>query len=30
MLDGRAVGVAFEATFDPGRGVDNWNPATAE
>ncbi len=29
MLDGRAVDIAFERTFDLVRGVDNWNPATA-
>jgi prepilin-type N-terminal cleavage/methylation domain-containing protein len=30
MLDGRAVDTLFEETFDPARGVNDWNPATAE
>lgn len=29
MLDGHAVGLRFEETFDPATGTDNWNPATA-
>jgi prepilin-type N-terminal cleavage/methylation domain-containing protein/prepilin-type processing-associated H-X9-DG protein len=29
MLDGHARGLRFESTFDPERGVDGWNPATA-
>ena len=28
MLDGRAVDIPFEETFEPSSGVDNWNPAT--
>lgn len=30
MLDGRAVDITFEETFDPDNGIDNWNPATAK
>jgi prepilin-type processing-associated H-X9-DG protein len=29
MLDGHAAGLAFESTFDPKSGTDDWNPATA-
>ncbi|HHN78114.1 MAG TPA: DUF1559 domain-containing protein [Phycisphaerales bacterium] len=29
MLDGRAVDIAFDNTFDLDSGVDDWNPATA-
>lgn len=29
MLDGHCVDIPFDLTFDPGDGVDNWNPATA-
>jgi len=29
FLDGHAENLAFPQTFDPGRGLDHWNPATA-
>ena len=29
MLDGHAVGRAFETVFDPASGTDAWNPAVA-
>lgn len=29
MLDGRAVELEIVETFDPGAGIDDWNPGTA-